>query len=166
MSLIDAAMQYNQPRYEEHPNHVGSIVLGPQIGPGRVPPGTIDGTLPTELNVETKLKLKEATKYDAGKTDWTILPLGALEEVSKVLTFGAQKYSRGNFASNGGLEYTRVINSLLRHVTAFARGEDNDPETGLSHMAHAGCNVLFLLHYELNKDKFSTVDDRATKILN
>jgi hypothetical protein len=49
---------------------------------------------------------------------------------------------------------------MIRHLFAFARGVDKDPETGLSHLAHLGCNVLFLLHFVANKDKFRDNDDR------
>lgn len=106
-----------------------------------------------------------AMKFDEGKVDWAILPFGAIEEIIKVLKFGEGKYARGNFADKGGLNYTRLINALLRHTIAFGRGEDKDPETGLSHMAHAGCCVIFLLHYIINKDEFTANDDRSKKIL-
>ena len=122
------------------------------------------------LTEEQERQLKEqlnkaAVKFDQHKLDWMILPYDALEEIVKVLQFGAAKYARGNYANGSGLEYTRVLNSLMRHILAFARGEDIDPETGLSHMAHAGCNVLFLLHYIKNPEKFSTNDDRGSKIV-
>lgn len=113
---------------------------------------------------ERQLK-KTAVKFDQDKIDWMILPYDALEEIVKVMEFGAKKYARGNFASGEGLEYTRVLNSLMRHILAFSRGEDLDPETGISHMAHAGCNILFLLHYIKNPEKFKNNDNRATKIV-
>lgn len=113
----------------------------------------------------TKIIKAEAVKADAGKIDWAILPIGALEEIIKVFQFGEKKYARGNFANGEGLEYSRVLNSLMRHTTSFMRGEDNDPETGLSHMAHAGCCVLMLLHYITHKEQFSTNDNRAKTIL-
>lgn len=105
-----------------------------------------------------------AIKFDQDKIDWSILPIGASEEIIKVFKFGEAKYARGNFLEGDGLEYSRVINSLLRHVHAFMRGEDLDPETGISHIAHAGCNIYMLLTYELNKQKFNN-DDRAEKII-
>lgn len=108
---------------------------------------------------------QEALKFDTDKIDWAILPFGALEEIVKVLKFGENKYARGNFAAKGGLEYTRLVNALMRHTIAFARGEDTDPETGLSHMAHAGCCVLFLLHYIKHDTEYTTNDDRTQKIL-
>jgi hypothetical protein len=104
--------------------------------------------------------LKEATKHDGGKRQWDLLPIDSVEEIIKVLEFGAGKYAAHNWSSNGGFKYSRVFNALIRHLFAFMRGEDNDKETGLSHLAHAGCNVLFLLHFVLHKDKFTTNDDR------
>lgn len=110
-------------------------------------------------------EIPTAIKHDVGKTDWAILPLDALEEIIKVFQFGEKKYARGNYANGEGLEYTRILNSLMRHTTSFMRGEDNDPETGLSHMAHAGCCTLMLLHYITHQEQFSTNDNRAKTIL-
>jgi hypothetical protein len=106
------------------------------------------------------MELKVATKYDEGKRDWSLLPLDSVEEIVKVLEFGAKKYAAHNWSNNGGFKYTRVLNATLRHIFAFMRGEDLDPETGLSHLAHAGCNILFILHFIKHKDKYSTNDDR------
>jgi hypothetical protein len=115
-----------------------------------------------EVPVETSAPV--AIKHDAGKIDWSILPIGASKEIIKVFSFGEQKYARGNYLNGGGLKYSRVINSLLRHIHSFMEGEDLDPETGLSHLAHAGCNIYMLLSYELNKDKFNN-DDREAMVL-
>ena len=87
------------------------------------------------------------------------MPFEALEEINKVLEFGATKYSANNWQEGTGFKYSRVLNSLLRHVFAFMRGEDKDPESGLSHMAHAGCNVLFILYYLKKKARYAN-DDR------
>jgi hypothetical protein len=43
--------------------------------------------------------------------------------------------------------WSRLISSTLRHLFAFMRGENQDPETGRSHLAHAICGLLFLLEY-------------------
>lgn len=87
-----------------------------------------------------------------------LLPTEALEEISKVLAFGAKKYEDNNWRR--GFKWTRVLGALFRHLYAWARGEDKDPETGLSHLAHAGCNVLFLLTFELTG---AGQDDRFRK---
>ena len=100
-----------------------------------------------------------AIKHDSGKTDWSLMPFEAVEEINKVLEFGAGKYAAHNWTEGTGFKYSRVLNSLLRHIFAFVRGEDKDPESGLSHLAHAGCNVLFLLYYIKHKDRYAN-DDR------
>lgn len=107
----------------------------------------------------------KALKYDDNKVDWAILPLGAVEEIIKVMKFGESKYARGNFAVGTGLSYTRLLNALVRHTFAFMRGEDIDPESGLNHMAHAGCCILFILHYIVNSSKYHGNDDRRESIL-
>lgn len=109
-------------------------------------------------------KIEDGAKYDDGKTDWAILPISAMEDIIEVLKFGEKKYARGNFAAGNGISYSRIINSLLRHIYAFMRGEDRDPESGLHHIAHAGANVVFLLHYIKNKDRY-TNDDRKEMIV-
>lgn len=116
---------------------------------------------PTPSHLEQIDGMVAATKHDGGKTDWSLLPWDAVEEIIKVLQFGAGKYSPWNWAENGGFKFNRLFNSSMRHFVAwFWRREDKDPETGLSHMAHLGCNVLFLLHYVLNGNKFKTNDNR------
>ena len=87
------------------------------------------------------------TKNDDGKTELGLLPFAPIEEVAKVLGYGAKKYQKYNY--KGGFEYTRLIGAALRHLFAFARGQDKDPETGLSHVAHAVCNLLFLLDQQI-----------------
>lgn len=100
-----------------------------------------------------------AIKYDSGKTDWSLMPFECIEEINKVLDFGAKKYAAHNWRTGTGFKYTRVLSSLLRHTFAWARGEDLDPESGLSHLSHMGCNVIFLIYYNKYKSRYSN-DDR------
>lgn len=84
-----------------------------------------------------------------------LLPTVPLRAIAEVLTFGAKKYDAHNW--RGGIEYSRLIGAALRHLTAYNDGEDKDPESGLSHLAHLGCCVLFLLEQE---NKGTGLDDR------
>ena len=103
-----------------------------------------------------KAKIKtEAVKFDSGKVDWTLVPFEALEGMVQVLEFGAVKYSRNNWQMDNGFKWTRVAASALRHLFAWLRGEDNDPESGLSHISHCQCNLLFLAYYIRNKSQAS-----------
>ncbi len=92
---------------------------------------------------------KIALKFDSAKPRVDLLPTRALEETAKVLAFGAEKYGENNWRS--GFAWSRLIGAALRHLFAFMRGEDCDEETGLSHLAHASCCVLFLLEHIILK---------------
>jgi hypothetical protein len=87
--------------------------------------------------------VSEALKFDKEKTRIELLPTAPLIMIGDVLTFGAKKYDAHNW--RGGFDYSRLIGANLRHIMAFNDGEDLDAESGLSHMAHAGCCTLFLL---------------------
>lgn len=123
-------------------------------------------TMITHNNPDDKVSLKHtAVKYDKGKVDWMILPLHSLERIAEVFKYAEEnKYSRFNFAMGDGLAYSRIINSTVRHLFDFAKGEDIDKETGLNHIAHAGANILMLLHYIQNKERYCN-DDRKNAVL-
>ena len=83
-------------------------------------------------------------KFDHGKPMPSLLPAAALLAISRVLTIGAKKYAPDNWKYVAGAE-KRYMDALWRHLLAYMEGEELDPETGESHMAHIGCNVMFLL---------------------
>ncbi len=97
----------------------------------------------------------KAIKHDEEKVRLDLLSPIALNEIAKVLTFGAKKYSDHNWRN--GFKWSRLLGATLRHIFAFIGGQDKDPETGLSHLAHAGSCIMFLLEHEsTHKD----LDDR------
>jgi hypothetical protein len=89
-----------------------------------------------------------ALKFDQGKPPMSLLPMEALVEVAKVLGFGATKYAPHNWRK--GFKWSRLADAALRHLTSYCAGERKDPETHLSHLAHASCMLMFLLTHELN----------------
>lgn len=92
-------------------------------------------------------------KHDTGKPRWSLLPVGTVAQVVRVLEFGAAKYALDNWKTVPDAR-TRYFDALMRHVHAWWAGERNDPETDCHHLAHAGCCVLFLLWLEGDrKDK-------------
>lgn len=93
--------------------------------------------------------MKRALKYDKGKVPLELLPTQALEEMAKVLAYGKIKYAEWNWSK--GFKWGRLIGAAMRHLFAWQRGEDRDPETNLSHLAHLGCCVLFLLQHQISK---------------
>lgn len=87
-------------------------------------------------------------KDDLGKLRYDLLPPNALREVVKVLTYGAAKYAPDNWqvVDDAKARYTAA---LMRHFEAWRDGETLDPDSRLPHLAHAACNALFLLWFEL-----------------
>jgi hypothetical protein len=87
-------------------------------------------------------------KDDQGKPQYRLLPTRGLAAIVDVLTFGAVKYAPDNWqrVDNASARYE---DAMLRHLFAWKAGETNDPESGLPHLAHAGCCLLFLMHFEL-----------------
>ena len=91
-------------------------------------------------------KFTEGVKFDTNKVRLELLPPELLEGVGEVLTFGAEKYADRNWEL--GMDWSRPYAALLRHMLAWWSGEDTDPETGMSHLCHAGCCIAFLIAYE------------------
>lgn len=91
----------------------------------------------------------EGRKDDMGKLPWHLLPPDAIEEILEVLKYGADKYAPRNWEQ--GMHWSRPFAALMRHMWAWWRREPCDNESGISHLAHAGCCLLFLLSYELRK---------------
>ena len=98
----------------------------------------------------------EGVKFDSGKASLSLLDPKAMVEIARVMSVGASKYGRHNWRK--GIAQSRLIDALLRHVFAYMGGEDLDPETGLSHIAHAAANCMMLLGLE----GVDGLDDRLT----
>lgn len=92
--------------------------------------------------MEEKFKGK---RFNEGKLRFDLLPPYALQEVSKVLTFGSEKYGDDNWKK--GMKWSNMMASLERHYQAFKRCEDFDSESNILHVAHLACNSLMLLEY-------------------
>ncbi len=90
-------------------------------------------------------------KFDTDKLHPSLLPVKPLEEVIKVLMFGAEKYGRDNWKEATEEDQVRYLDALMRHAMAYVDGEEADEETGLSHLAHLACNALFLLEFGLQE---------------
>lgn len=86
---------------------------------------------------------RAARKDDSSKPDLSLIPTVLLNEVAKGFQLGERKYGRDNYKA--GLEATRLLAAALRHIYAVLDGEDLDPESGASHLGHAGCCLAMYL---------------------
>lgn len=101
--------------------------------------------------------MSQALRYNEGKTEIGLVPVELIEGVAKVLTYGKNKYTvkdkDGNIVSTGaqnwrkGMSWSKVIDSLERHLLEFKKGTDVDIESSCLHLEHLACNVAFLLNY-------------------
>lgn len=87
------------------------------------------------------------TKLDGEKPRCDLLPPRALLGVAQVLGYGAIKYAPDNWRRVPDAR-RRYVAAALRHTLAALAGEAADPESGLSHLDHAVCCLLFVSELE------------------
>ena len=94
----------------------------------------------------------------AKKAPLGLIPPAAMEEIAWVQQLGTQKYGIWNWRKTGVCAST-YVHAILRHLNAWRDGEDNDPESGRSHIAHIACccNIL------LDAAACGTLDDDRIK---
>lgn len=90
---------------------------------------------------------KTGIKHDQDKPDYSLIPPNALEDTVKVLTMGAKKYDRENWRQLEDLD-NRYFAAAQRHLWSWKKGERFDGESGISHLAHALCCIMFILEKE------------------
>ncbi|WP_277268288.1 dATP/dGTP diphosphohydrolase domain-containing protein [Pantoea septica] len=88
-------------------------------------------------------------KFDGGKPRISLVPLKQFWLVIDVLEFGARKYAEDNWKRVAGAR-VRYFDAAMRHISSWWNGEKADPETGLPHLAHAICCLLFLMWLDDN----------------
>lgn len=82
-------------------------------------------------------------KYDQDKIRMELVPMSSIENIAKILTYGAKKYSDNSWQELDNF-WNRYKGALLRHLAAIDKGELNDSESGLPHIDHVLCNAMFL----------------------
>lgn len=97
------------------------------------------------------LKSQSATtggrKFDGNKLQYGLLPPLALKATVEILTFGAEKYEPDNWKFVPDSK-RRYFDAAQRHLWAWKAGEQDDPETGKNHLAHALCCIMFLIEHD------------------
>ena len=99
-----------------------------------------------------------AKKNDAGKLPIDLIPVQPLLDLAAVLQHGMIKYDANNWRK--GFKFSRTYAAAMRHLLAWHNGEDLDPDSGLSHLSHATCNLFFLSEFMKTHPE---LDDRVKK---
>lgn len=81
-------------------------------------------------------------KHDAGKLPYELMPWSVIDGISAVQRFGAKKYAPNSWqhVKNGRLRY---MAAAFRHMSRIMQGERYDPESGLPHIDHALCSLMY-----------------------
>jgi hypothetical protein len=103
--------------------------------------------------------MSNAPKYDGGKLPMHLIPPAFLRAIAAVLAFGAKKYAAWSWTK--GKEWSKDYSAIQRHLSDWYDGIDTDIESGLPHLAHAACDLMFL--YVAQLCGFG-IDDRPTAV--
>lgn len=100
-------------------------------------------------------------KYDQEKAPLGLIPPETLFQIAKVFGFGAEKYGINNWRKDGNsTSWIRTYSSIQRHLNAWLSGQDLDPESGQSHLAHATTQLMILMIHQMEHPEG---DDRYKK---
>lgn len=91
-------------------------------------------------------------KFDGEKPRWDLMPLKVMEEVVKVLTNGSKKYADDNWKKVPDGE-RRYFAATLRHLADYQEGVIYDKDDKEFVLAHAICDLIFLLWFQKEKIK-------------
>jgi hypothetical protein len=78
------------------------------------------------------------------KTPLGLIPPYAMDQTAWAHKLGAEKYGPFNWRDTGVCAST-YINAIMRHLNAWRDGENLDPESGISHLAHIACSCNILM---------------------
>jgi hypothetical protein len=104
--------------------------------------------------------MEKSQRFNQNKPKWSLVHFKSIEELPKVLDFGAKKYSRDNWKK--GLDLSEILDSMQRHINEVMDGEQFDEESKLHHMGHIMCNAMFYM-YHYNKQQNAANNERNTE---
>jgi hypothetical protein len=90
-------------------------------------------------------------KFNEGKPKVRLVYPSAIYEMAKVREYGFNKHG----SLNGWMTTPSEdhYDACMRHVLAAAHGEQYDKDSGLKHLSHAMCNLMFLIEEENRKEE-------------
>lgn len=100
----------------------------------------------------------ENAKYDQGKNRLDLVFPSIIEELGFIRTYGVNKYKDPENWCKIDDAKTRYTAAMMRHFNAWRAGEKIDSESGHRHLAHAACNLMFLIELERREEKENNND--------
>lgn len=88
----------------------------------------------------------------------SVIPTTSLLVLGAVMRLGAKKYGAFNFRDSD-VPASIYVDAAMRHLMSWWDGEDNDPESGVSHLGHVmACAAIVIEAKALGR----LIDDRPT----
>ena len=114
----------------------------------------VPDTIPTDVglsDIPTDVGLSDiptdvGLKYDQGKPPLAIVPSPLIDSIAHAMGYGADKYGMHNYKL--GMSNIRLLSACKRHINAYINGEDNDSESGIHHLGHAGACLAMLMELD------------------
>ena len=121
-------------------SHTPEQVAERQYTPVVASPNEVGGILIEEI---ARLQRKGGgQRDDDGKPRHDLIAPEMLDGVAAVLACGVKKYGERDWEK--GLLWGNTLASTMRHLIAWMQREELDEESGLPHLDHAACNIMFL----------------------
>lgn len=136
----------------------GGTIFGiARVSKEPIPDGT---TIRTEKTEDISLEVRTTSSTGGQKgmkpARFDLIPVMPLTKLAEHYGAGAAKYDAHQWRK--GYELSKSYSAAQRHLTAFWGGEDNDPETGTSHLAavmfHAMAMMQFLQDFPQHDDRY------------
>lgn len=125
------------------------------------------------------MKTTLAKRNNKGKRKWSLVDFKALEPMIQVLEYGRDKYSEFKNPETGEVfegkdlsqdqreQWERVydaadnwkkgfngfenMESAIRHLVEYMSGTKDDDESGLPHLGHLMCCIMFEIYHNVEK---------------
>lgn len=94
-------------------------------------------------------KITNEAKDTKGKTRLELVLPSTIEWLGRIRTYGVQKYKDPDNWKK--VPKDQYVGAAMRHFEKYRKGEYLDDESGMPHLAHAMCNLMFLLDMEDNE---------------
>lgn len=98
---------------------------------------------------QSEAKKGAGQRTDSGKIVLDQCPVGITAAVASVFMVNSKKYG-GKYDNNNwrlGMDWSKVLNPLKRHIARWESGEELDAESGMPHLYHAAANIAILIEY-------------------
>lgn len=100
----------------------------------------------------------QEAKSDAGKNRLDLVFPSIIEELGLIRTYGSKKYKDADNWKTIENARQRYTAAAMRHFEAWRSGNKFDTESGLRHLSHCACNLMFLIELERREEKLSVKD--------